>query len=231
MIEGNRAGPGQTARDADLEALVRGICFKTGPPRTVGVEVEWLVHDPDRPRSPVGPDRFASALAAVRTLPLSSAVTVEPGAADAGRPGPRVRPGPVTVPSPGARARARAGRLRRTAAALPLAALAALTPAPVGASAAPPAPGACAPGALCFWDRPGFGGPRHVYELTRTGTGSCLRLPGGGAAALANRMGRPVTAYQSAECEETGEYQTYPGGGTWAPRTPYRVRAFKVWEH
>ncbi|NED86906.1 ergothioneine biosynthesis glutamate--cysteine ligase EgtA, partial [Streptomyces sp. SID11233] len=34
---------------AELEALVRGVCFKTGPPRAVGVEVEWLVHAPGRP--------------------------------------------------------------------------------------------------------------------------------------------------------------------------------------
>ena len=39
-----------------------------------------------------------------------------------------------------------------------------------------------------------------------------------------------VTTYQSAQCAETGEYDTYPGGGSWVPRSPYQVRAFKVWE-
>jgi glutamate--cysteine ligase len=67
------------AGGADLDALVRGICFKTGPPRTVGVEVEWLLHEPRRPRTPLAPARFEAALAAVRALPLSSALSVEPG--------------------------------------------------------------------------------------------------------------------------------------------------------
>ena len=54
---------------------------------------------------------------------------------------------------------------------------------------------------------------------------------GGDAQSLANRTGRPVTTYQSAECAETGEFETYPGGGTWTPRSPYQVRAFKIWEN
>ncbi|WP_406005503.1 ergothioneine biosynthesis glutamate--cysteine ligase EgtA [Streptomyces sp. NBC_00637] len=65
--------------EAEVEALVRGICFKTGPPRTVGVEVEWLVHEPREPRLPVPPERLEAAYAALRTLPLSSPLTVEPG--------------------------------------------------------------------------------------------------------------------------------------------------------
>jgi glutamate--cysteine ligase len=76
--EGTGTGP-QPLAVADLEALVRGICFKTGPPRTVGVELEWLVHEPHRPRLPLTPARFEAAYAAVRALPLSSALTVEPG--------------------------------------------------------------------------------------------------------------------------------------------------------
>ena len=31
--------------EEDAEAHVHGICFKTGPPRRVGVELEWLVRD------------------------------------------------------------------------------------------------------------------------------------------------------------------------------------------
>ncbi|MFH0172709.1 ergothioneine biosynthesis glutamate--cysteine ligase EgtA [Streptomyces cacaoi] len=65
--------------EAEVEALVRGICFKTGPPRTVGVEVEWLVHELREPRLPVTPERLEAAYAALRTLPLSSPLTVEPG--------------------------------------------------------------------------------------------------------------------------------------------------------
>ncbi|MCX5386934.1 ergothioneine biosynthesis glutamate--cysteine ligase EgtA [Streptomyces sp. NBC_00083] len=59
--------------------LLRGICFKTGPPRTVGVELEWLVHDLDQPRVRVPRDRLEAAYAALRTVGLRSALTVEPG--------------------------------------------------------------------------------------------------------------------------------------------------------
>lgn len=65
--------------EAEVEALVRGICFKTGPPRFIGVEVEWFVHELRLPRLPVRPERLEAAYAALRTLPLRSALTVEPG--------------------------------------------------------------------------------------------------------------------------------------------------------
>ncbi|MFE0099965.1 peptidase inhibitor family I36 protein [Streptomyces sp. NPDC059009] len=105
-----------------------------------------------------------------------------------------------------------------------------LTPGHAGA-AAPPTLGGCGPGELCLWEKAGFKGARQVYELAGTDVESCVALPEGGSAqALANRTGRPVTTYQSAECAETGEFDTYPGGGTWTPQSPYRVRAFKVWE-
>ncbi|MFF4503314.1 ergothioneine biosynthesis glutamate--cysteine ligase EgtA [Streptomyces sp. NPDC001401] len=63
----------------EVEALVRGICFKTGPPRNVGVEVEWLVHELRTPQLPVTPERLEAAYAALRTVPLRSALTIEPG--------------------------------------------------------------------------------------------------------------------------------------------------------
>ncbi|MFI9169085.1 ergothioneine biosynthesis glutamate--cysteine ligase EgtA [Streptomyces lincolnensis] len=65
--------------EAEVEALVRGICFKTGPPRTVGVEVEWIIHELRAPRLPVAPERLAALYAALRTVHLDSALTVEPG--------------------------------------------------------------------------------------------------------------------------------------------------------
>ncbi|MDR3081918.1 MAG: ergothioneine biosynthesis glutamate--cysteine ligase EgtA [Streptomyces sp.] len=65
--------------EAEVEALVRGICFKTGPPRSLGVEVEWFIHELRNPRLPVPPERLEAAYAALRTLPLRSALTVEPG--------------------------------------------------------------------------------------------------------------------------------------------------------
>ncbi len=114
-----------------------------------------------------------------------------------------------------------------TAAALGVAALAtAATP----ASAAPPR---CGPGELCLWSKPDYTGTRTTHELTDLTTEMCTPLPRGTTAqALVNRTARPVTTYQSAECEETGDFETYPGraGGTWAPESPYKVRAFKIWE-
>ncbi|MEU6353264.1 ergothioneine biosynthesis glutamate--cysteine ligase EgtA [Streptomyces sp. NPDC047072] len=71
--------PRTSVPEAELEALVRGICFKTGPPRRLGVELEWLIHELRMPQLPVTHERLAAAYAAVRTLPLASALTVEPG--------------------------------------------------------------------------------------------------------------------------------------------------------
>ncbi|MEU2582232.1 ergothioneine biosynthesis glutamate--cysteine ligase EgtA [Streptomyces avermitilis] len=71
--------PRSAVTDADVEALVRGICFKTGPPRTLGVELEWIVHELRQPQLPVAPERLDAAYAALRTVPLRSALTVEPG--------------------------------------------------------------------------------------------------------------------------------------------------------
>ncbi|MBW1600942.1 peptidase inhibitor family I36 protein [Streptomyces sp. JJ66] len=115
------------------------------------------------------------------------------------------------------------------AATLALATTPALAAPPAEPEAAPRL-GACGPGQLCLWQGGGFSGERHVYELTDTGIESCVALPDGvSAGALANRTGRPVTAYQSRVCAEEGEFHTHPSG-SWSPRTPYAVRAVKVWE-
>lgn len=65
--------------EATAEDLIHGICFKTGPPRLLGAELEWLVFDAERPGRPVPQDRLAAAHDAARALPLGSRVTVEPG--------------------------------------------------------------------------------------------------------------------------------------------------------
>jgi glutamate--cysteine ligase len=49
--------------EADAEAHVHGICFKTGPPQRVGVELEWLVRDPRDPALPVQAEKVAAVLA------------------------------------------------------------------------------------------------------------------------------------------------------------------------
>ena len=80
---------------ADAEAFVTKICFKIGPPRLVGIELERLIHDPTDPTALVPVERLASALGSwsppvltSRTadptalglpLPAGSSVTVEPG--------------------------------------------------------------------------------------------------------------------------------------------------------
>jgi glutamate--cysteine ligase len=53
--------------DLDEESAsghVHGICLKTGPPRRVGVELEWLVRDARDPALPVSAGRIAAAVTA-----------------------------------------------------------------------------------------------------------------------------------------------------------------------
>ena len=66
------------------------VCFKHGPPRLLGIELEWTVHHADDPRRPLDPEVLSAALGLHapnslvpdgphRPLPHGSAVTVEPG--------------------------------------------------------------------------------------------------------------------------------------------------------
>lgn len=70
---------GPPLSEDEAEDLLRCICFKTGPPRAVGVELEWFVHDLHRPHLPVPRDRLHTAFTALRTLDLGSPLTLEPG--------------------------------------------------------------------------------------------------------------------------------------------------------
>ena len=86
--------------EADAEAQVHGICFKTGPPERVGVELEWLARDRRDPALPVQAEQVTATLAGfdrrsdeegypgqeaqtVRyqpfSLPSGASLTVEPG--------------------------------------------------------------------------------------------------------------------------------------------------------
>jgi glutamate--cysteine ligase len=59
--------------EADAEAQVHGICFKTGPPQRVGVELEWLVRDVRDPALPVRAEQVAVTLAGFAgSAPLDS---------------------------------------------------------------------------------------------------------------------------------------------------------------
>ncbi|MFV0126601.1 ergothioneine biosynthesis glutamate--cysteine ligase EgtA [Streptomyces sp. HMX112] len=72
-------GSGTPLAEDEAEDLLRCICFKTGPPGTVGVELEWFVHASHLPHLPVPPDRLRTAFDGLRSLPLRSALTFEPG--------------------------------------------------------------------------------------------------------------------------------------------------------
>jgi glutamate--cysteine ligase len=57
---------------------VHGICLKTGPPRRVGVELEWLVRDARDPALPVTAGRIAVAVSAFDAVREDPAVLGDP---------------------------------------------------------------------------------------------------------------------------------------------------------
>ena len=69
------------------EEHIHGICLKTGPPRRVGVELEWLVRDARDPALPVSRERIAAAVSLFNEDP----VFIKGTAVD-GRPAPDVEP-------------------------------------------------------------------------------------------------------------------------------------------
>jgi glutamate--cysteine ligase len=71
---------------AEAEAYVASVCFKHGPPRLVGVELEWVLRTDGPPDLPtllaaLGPHAPASVVpgSPAAPLPRGSLVTVEPG--------------------------------------------------------------------------------------------------------------------------------------------------------
>ncbi|WP_051766109.1 glutamate-cysteine ligase family protein [Saccharothrix syringae] len=75
---------------AEAEAYVASVCFKHGPPRLLGVELEWTVHHVEDPAKPLDAATLAAALgdhapptlvpdSPQRPLPSGSPLTVEPG--------------------------------------------------------------------------------------------------------------------------------------------------------
>lgn len=58
------------------EAFVAKTCFKTGPPELVGVELEWLLHDPDDLAAPVRATRLDGLLS---ETDVHGALSTEPG--------------------------------------------------------------------------------------------------------------------------------------------------------
>ncbi|SDC99639.1 peptidase inhibitor family I36 protein [Actinokineospora iranica] len=120
-------------------------------------------------------------------------------------------------------------RIRTTQAVL-LAILAALTVAltPTTASATTPPP--CDSGELCLWPSPQYKGVPLRISLTTTNPGECVPLPeSDDTRSFANLLTRPVTLYQGRECDTEGEFDTYPGKGTYVPHSPFVVRAIQIW--
>jgi glutamate--cysteine ligase len=75
---------------AEAGTYIVSVCFKHGPPRRTGLELEWLLHDPADPRRTPELATLAAALGAhaprtvipdspARPLPGGGLVTVEPG--------------------------------------------------------------------------------------------------------------------------------------------------------
>ncbi|MCG8915618.1 peptidase inhibitor family I36 protein [Actinokineospora sp. PR83] len=88
----------------------------------------------------------------------------------------------------------------------------------------------CERGELCLWSQVDHSGDLLRATLADATVGQCTPLPPDVAArSFANLLSRQVTVYQSRECATEGEFDTYPGGGTFVPEAPYLVRAFQVW--
>ncbi len=83
--------PTQALRSiGEAENYVAGICFKTGPPRLIGVELEWTVHHADDPRRPISAEALTAALhphapttldpsSPAVPMPSGNPLTLEPG--------------------------------------------------------------------------------------------------------------------------------------------------------
>jgi hypothetical protein len=102
------------------------------------------------------------------------------------------------------------------------------------AHAAPAAahpPRSCEPGTFCVWPEEYYGGTIARFDLRNTTPEQCVPLPGGiEARSFANRIDRQVTVYQDRHCSTEADFSTFPGPGTYVPRSPYVVRAIQIWE-
>jgi hypothetical protein len=101
-----------------------------------------------------------------------------------------------------------------------------------GVAAAAPETAQCERGELCIWPNEDYGGAIVRIALENANPGECVPLPDAtDGRSFANRIKRPVTVYQGRDCSTEGEFDTYPGGGTFVPQAPYVVRGVQIWEH
>src|SRR5262245_17134633 len=82
------------------EAFITRICFKIGPPRLVGLELEWLVHDRRKPASPLSPARLAAALGPWCPPTLQDSLPASTARSPAESPGPISPPALPEPPAP-----------------------------------------------------------------------------------------------------------------------------------
>jgi hypothetical protein len=101
-----------------------------------------------------------------------------------------------------------------------------------GSGVADARPEACERGEFCLWPGEEYSGDIHRFALENANPGECVPLPDAvDARSFANRTARPVTVYQGRDCATEGEFDTYPGGGTFVPVAPYVVRGVQIWDH
>lgn len=96
------------------------------------------------------------------------------------------------------------------------------------AQAAPAAP--CDRGELCLWKTDAYKGAPLRLSLSNSNPEECLPLPDDfEARSFVNFLSRPVTIYQARDCNTEGEFDTYPGEGTYVPSSPFVVRGIQIW--
>src|SRR5687768_6607651 len=76
--EGVRVYRSRLSED-DVHQYIRGVCFKNGPPGTVGAETEWFVVDVAAPGAHVPVRRLRTVMEAAAPPPNGSNITYEPG--------------------------------------------------------------------------------------------------------------------------------------------------------
>ncbi len=90
LTEGD-ADPATVLRNqSEVEARIRAICFKTGPPALLGAELEWTLHHTAAPEAPLAAETLRQALGRHTPatlgashpplpLPAGGTISVEPG--------------------------------------------------------------------------------------------------------------------------------------------------------
>ena len=73
---------GQILAEDQAEQMIGAICFTTGPPGTVGTELEWMVSDATNPALSIPFERVSAIVRCLQrpgALPASGLLTLEPG--------------------------------------------------------------------------------------------------------------------------------------------------------